>query len=194
MPCMNLRCLFVAGVGSSLPSDAAPPAPGGRRARHAGHAAPAATAARPRRPARGCRPVAARAARGATPRFGSHSTHFRLRLLKIILNLSQRRASSHGDRPETLERPALATCVELVLAFRIPTNKPSLPLRSHAPCSGLHREYHETHAVSCPSALRVDPPGCMHASSETHAVSECPMFRHTCVAQSPTPFPPYSHP
>ena len=140
---------------------------------------------RRRRPGRGGQLAAADPWRRAQPAAQPHASRIRA-LLKINL-------STASGRPTGNPR-ASSSCVELVLAFRIPTNKPSLPLRSHAPCSGLHREYHETHAVSCPSALRVDPPGCMHASSETHAVSECPMFRHTCVAQSPTPFPPYSHP
>lgn len=88
-------------------------------------------------------------------------------------------------RPTKPSRPGLS-----FLAFRrINPVNPLCSLMLHA--LGCIATYHETtHAVSCPSALE----GCMHASSETHAVSECTMFRHTCVAQSPTPFPPYSHP
>ena len=85
-------------------------------------------------------------------------------------------------RPTKPSRPGLS-----FVAFR--RINPLCSLMLHA--LGCIATYHETtHAVSCPSALE----GCMHASSETHAVSECTMFRHTCVAQSPTPFPPYSHP
>ena len=91
-------------------------------------------------------------------------------------------SSQPSYRPTKPSRPGLS-----FLAFR--RINPLCSLMLHA--LGCIATYHETtHAVSCPSALE----GCMHASSETHAVSECTMFRHTCVAQSPTPFPPYSHP